>query len=163
MYAESAGPGLGSEFVVTLPLSIAARVDATSTEGRQVEAAGSRRVLVVDDNESAARVLSLLLKAYGHDVRTAHDGLAAVETAAEFLPDVVLMDIGMPKLNGNDAARRIRQQPWGRHMVLAALTGLGQDDDKARTRDAGFDHHFVKPLDVELLRQLLAECPARRP
>ena len=115
--------------------------------------------MVVDDNESAARVLSLLFKAFGNDVRPAYDGLAAVEMAAEYRPDLVLMDIGMPKLNGYDAARQIRQQPWGKQLVLAALTGWGQEEDKQRTREAGFDYHFVKPIDAEVLRRLLAELP----
>lgn len=152
--AHSAGPGEGSEFVVTLPLS--AEAEITLAETNRAAVAGRRRVLVVDDNESAARVLSLLLQALGNEVRTVHDGLHAVDAAAEFLPDLVLMDIGMPKLNGYESARRIRQHSWGKGIVLAALTGWGQDEDKARTREAGFDHHLVKPLDMEILRQLLA-------
>jgi len=154
--ARSAGPGQGSEFIVTIPLCTDALRDTLPIVANHNDDAGRKRVLVVDDNEGAARVLTLLLQALGNEVRSAHDGLSAVEIAADFLPDVVLMDIGMPKLNGYDAARRIRQQPWGKKLVLAALTGWGQDDDKARTREAGFDFHFVKPLEVEILRELLA-------
>jgi signal transduction histidine kinase len=109
--AHSAGPGQGSEFVVTLPLSTTANRHTSPTDGEHVAAAGRRRILVVNDNESAARVLGLLLKAFGNEVHTAHDGLTAVEAAAEYRPDIVFMDIGMPKLNGYDAARRIREQP----------------------------------------------------
>ena len=151
-----AGAGQGSEFVVTLPLSNPMSGDERPAESGAANTVG-RRVLVVDDNEGAARVLSLLLKAFGNDVRTAHDGLAAIEIAAEFLPDVIFMDLGMPRLNGYDAARRIREQPWGKHILLAALTGWGQEDDKVRTREAGFDHHFVKPISAESLQELLSK------
>jgi CheY-like chemotaxis protein len=91
-------------------------------------------------------------------VRTACDGTAALELAEEFRPDVLLLDIGMPKLDGFEVARRIRQQPWGRQIVLAALTGWGQEEDKRRTRAAGFDHHFVKPVEPAVLQRFLAEC-----
>ena len=155
----SSGVATGSEFAVFLPLRSAVNRDSTSNAGAGIPTAVRRRILVVDDNESAARVLSLLLKAFGNDVRLAYDGLAAVEMAAEYRPDLVLMDIGMPKLNGYDAARQIRQQPWGKQLVLAALTGWGQEEDKLRTREAGFDYHFVKPIDAEVLRRLLAELP----
>jgi CheY-like chemotaxis protein len=116
-----------------------------------------RRILVVDDNETAANVLAMLLKALGNEVRTAFDGLTAIDLAEQFRPDIVLLDIGMPKLNGYETARRIRAQPWGRDMVLAALTGWGQEEDKRRTREAGFDHHFVKPVEPDVLQKLLAE------
>jgi PAS domain S-box-containing protein len=154
--AHSAGPGQGSEFVVSLPLSDTTRGNEKPADSGAASTVG-RRVLVVDDNEGAARVLSLLLKAFGNEVRTAHDGLAAIEIAAEFLPDVILMDLGMPRLNGYDAARRIREQPWGKRILLAALTGWGQEDDKARTREAGFDYHFVKPVAAATLQELLSK------
>ena len=99
----------------------------------------------------------MLLKALGNDVRTAFDGLAGIEVAEQFRPDIVLLDIGMPKLNGYETARRIREQPWGKSIVLAAFTGWGQEEDKRRTREAGFDHHFVKPLEPIVLQKLLAE------
>ena len=141
---------------MTLPLSNRMSGDDRPAESVAANTVG-RRVLVVDDNEGAARVLSLLLKAFGNDVRTAYDGLAAIEIAAEFRPDVIFMDLGMPRLNGYDAARRIREQPWGKHIVLAALTGWGQEDDKVRTREAGFDHHFVKPISAESLQELFSK------
>jgi CheY-like chemotaxis protein len=97
-----------------------------------------------------------------HDARTANDGREAIERAEEFRPDVILLDIGMPNMNGYDACRMIRDQPWGKDMVLIAQTGWGQEDDRRRTREAGFDHHLVKPVDHRVLRQLLTEIAAER-
>ena len=116
-----------------------------------------RRILVVDDNPDSATLLAMLLTLTGHETRTAHDGLAAVEAAATFKPDVVLLDIGLPKLNGYEAARKIRQQPLGKGMVLVALTGWGQEEDRRKSREAGFDGHMVKPVELDALMQLLAE------
>ncbi len=155
--AKSEGEGRGSEFVVRLPVASG----SASAAGRPEDEApsGTRRVLVVDDNVDSAESLGQLLGLLGNEVRTAHDGETGVRAAAEFRPAVVLMDIGMPKLNGYEAARRIREQPWGRAMVLVALTGWGQDDDRRRTREAGFDHHLVKPVEVAALMRLLAGTP----
>ena len=114
--------------------------------------------MVVDDNENAAQILGMLLRALGNEVRTAYDGLSAIEMGSEFQPDAILLDIGMPKLNGYETARRIRQLSWGKRTVLAALTGLGQEEDKRRSREAGFDHHFVKPVEPWVLQRFLAEC-----
>jgi CheY-like chemotaxis protein len=111
---------------------------------------------VVDDNADAAATLATMLELMGHEVRTAHDGLEGVEAAAEFRPDMILLDIGMPKLNGYDACRRIREQPWGKDVRIAALTGWGQDEDKVRSAEAGFDHHLVKPVDPTALEGVLA-------
>jgi len=97
-----------------------------------------------------------MLSVMGHEARTAHDGLAAAELAEGFRPDVVLLDIGMPNLNGYETARRIRQQPWAKKVVLAALTGWGQEEDKRRAVEAGFDHHFTKPVDPAVLEKLLS-------
>jgi CheY-like chemotaxis protein len=97
-----------------------------------------------------------MLRLAGHDVETAHDGLEAVHAAAVFLPDVVLLDIGMPKMNGYEAARHIRQQTWGKNMALVALTGWGQEEDKRRALQAGFDHHLTKPVEPAALEKLLA-------
>ncbi len=114
-----------------------------------------RRILVVDDNLDSAESMSLLLEISGHDVRTAHDGVAAVETASSFRPEIVLLDIGLPKLNGYEAARKIRSEDWGKSMYLMALTGWGQDKDRERSKEAGFDCHLVKPIDpVELMKRL---------
>jgi CheY-like chemotaxis protein len=116
----------------------------------------SMRILVADDNADAADSLGLLLELQGNEVRTVHDGLAAVETAATFKPEVVLLDLGMPKLDGYQAARRIREQAASGDVLLIALTGWGQDQDRQRTKEAGFDVHLVKPLDMDLLQRLLA-------
>jgi CheY-like chemotaxis protein len=116
-----------------------------------------RRVLVVDDNRDAAATLAMMLSLMGHDTRTAHDGLQAVELAEAFVPDVLLLDLGLPKLNGYDACRRIREQPWGKGIFIVAVTGWGQEEDRNRSREAGFDHHLVKPVDFASLAKLLAE------
>jgi len=108
---------------------------------------------VVDDNGDSAESLAVLLQINGHETHTAHDGLEAVEAAEQLRPDVVLLDIGLPRLNGYDAARRIREQPWG--MVLVAVTGWGQEEDRHKSRDAGFDAHIVKPVDHGALMKLL--------
>ena len=156
--AHSAGPGKGSEFKIRLPiLRRAAGAPRNDDAGSQPPTA-RRRVLVVDDNENGAKVLGMLLTALGNEVRSCYDGLTAIEVASEFHPDVILLDLGMPKLNGFDTAIRIRQEPWGKDIVLAALSGWGQDDDKRRTRQAGFDYHFVKPIEPAALQRLLAEC-----
>ena len=110
----------------------------------------------MDDNKDSANSLAMMLKLMGHETRTAYDGLEAVEAAAAFRPDVVLLDIGLPKLNGYDACRRIREQPWGEGMVLIALTGWGQEEDKCRSKEAGFNFHMVKPVDPAALEKLLA-------
>ena len=110
----------------------------------------------MDDNRDAAASLAMTLELVGHDTRTAHDGLEAVEAAEKFRPDVVLLDIGLPKLNGYDACRRIREQPWGQNMVIVALTGWGQEEDRRRSKDAGFDGHLIKPVDYAALMKVLA-------
>jgi two-component system, chemotaxis family, CheB/CheR fusion protein len=155
--AHSEGQGRGSEFVVRLPLLIGQ--PKAKTPGPSVERppTTSHRILIVDDNRDAATSLAVLLRITGNETHTAHDGLEAVEVAAAFRPEVVLLDIGLPKLNGHDACRRIREQPWGKDMVLVALTGWGQDEDRRLSKDAGFDHHMVKPVDFAELMSLLAE------
>jgi PAS domain S-box-containing protein len=155
--AHSDGLNEGSEFIVRLPAVVGLLREPPPKDGSGRPAGAKRRILVVDDNENAAKVLGMLLTALGNDVRTAFDGFTAIELAESFLPEIILLDIGMPKLNGYETARRIREQPWGKNMVLAALTGWGQEEDKRRTREAGFDHHFVKPLEPATLQKLLAE------
>jgi CheY-like chemotaxis protein len=118
---------------------------------------GSRRVLVVDDNVDSAESLALLLELYGHDVRLAHDGLTALDEARASAPDVVLLDIGLPKMDGYAVARHLREEPALAHVRLIAMTGYGQEEDRRRAREAGFDHHLVKPVDLDSLRDLLAE------
>lgn len=120
------------------------------------------RVLVVDDNKDSAQTLGMMLKIMGNDVRTAHDGLEAIEQAADYRPHVILLDLGMPKLNGYDVCRRIREQDWGSDIMIIALTGWGQAEDRQRTKEAGFDHHLVKPVDVAKLNELLESSKLRR-
>jgi CheY-like chemotaxis protein len=120
-----------------------------------------KRVLVADDNEDSAETLGLLLQALGHEVRTVHDGQRAVEEAETFRPDVALLDIGMPGLDGYEAARLIRAAAWGRTVVLIALTGWGLDDDVRRAHDAGFDRHLLKPVDIAPLQEALAASVRR--
>ncbi|HJZ91164.1 MAG TPA: PAS domain S-box protein [Gemmataceae bacterium] len=160
--AHSAGRGHGSEFIVRLPLAPTDEIEPLTESppgmGATQSASDSpRRVLVVDDNRDAADSLSDLVGMLGHEVRTVHDGLAAIAVARAFRPQVVLMDIGMPKLNGYEAARHIRAEPWGRDVVLAAVTGWGQEADRQRSREAGFDHHLVKPVEPAAVRQVLAD------
>jgi len=159
--AHSDGHGLGSTFVVRLPvvLSLAQPHRADEAEAGAKPAA-RRRILVVDDNRDAAISLAMMLKIMGNDTQTAHDGLEAIDVAAAFRPDVILLDIGMPKLNGYDACRRIRQQPWGQSIVLVACTGWGQAEDKHMAQDAGFNSHLTKPIDPADLGKLLAELQA---
>jgi CheY-like chemotaxis protein len=124
--------------------------------------ANRRRILVVDDNTDAAASLSELLELTGHVVHTVHDGPAALEAAMRLKPDAVLLDIGLPGMSGYDIAREIRGQPWGRDVLLVALTGWGQAKDRIRSREAGFDRHLVKPIDFAELEELLA-APRERP
>lgn len=123
---------------------------------------GRRRVLIADDNADAAESLAMLLTLMGNEVRTAADGLEAVATAEAFRPDVAVLDIGMPRLDGNGVARRIRAEHWGKRVTLIALTGWGQDEDRRRTAEAGFDLHLTKPVDPSSLESLLDELAARR-
>jgi CheY-like chemotaxis protein len=114
------------------------------------------RVLVVEDNRDAAESMRVLLQLFGHQADVAFDGLQAIEKASEFRPAIILLDISLPKLDGYDTALRLRQQPWGKHIVLVALTGWGQEEDKRRTKAAGFDLHLVKPVDLKLLQEILS-------
>jgi len=161
--ARSDGPGKGSEFIVRLPMAAAVPAAVPSAFPAERPPGPERRVLVVDDNRDAAESLAILLEIVGHEVRTAHDGEAGVAAAAEFRPDVILMDIGMPRLNGYEAARRIRAESGGGVPFLVALTGWGADDDRRRTRAAGFDRHLVKPVDLDALKRMIAELPIESP
>jgi PAS domain S-box-containing protein len=155
--AYSGGHGKGSEFVLRLPtVNAAAKELRPETEGVAAEPARPRRILVVDDNRDAAISLSMLLRIMGNEVHAVHDGLAAVEAALEFRPDMILLDIGLPKLNGYEAARRIRMEQGGRDIVMVAVTGWGQEEDRNRSKDAGFNHHMTKPVEFDALQKLLA-------
>ena len=136
-------------------------VDAKSLTAPPIDGTPNRfKILVVDDNHDSALSLAMMLSIMGHETRTAHDGESAVTTAEMFLPDVVLLDIGLPKLNGYEVARHIRAEPWGKAVILVAMTGWGQAEDKRRAFEAGFDHHFTKPLDLEVLDAFLADALA---
>ncbi len=157
--AHSAGPGTGSEFVVRLPaLSTEPQAPRLTRDDRGArEEVRRRRVLVVDDNADAANSLArLLTRLYGQDVRVSNDGASALEAAEEFRPEVVLLDIGMPEMDGYEVARRLRSRPGFEQTLLVALTGWGQQSDRRRSAEAGFDRHLVKPVDPELLEDLLA-------
>ncbi len=149
--------GQGSEFVVRLPVVLTAEPQPPSPPTEKAKPTGpSLRVLVVDDNVDTAESLEMLLRESGHDVRTAHDGPAALEAARDYRPNVVLLDIGLPELDGYEVAKRMRQQPVLQNVVLVAMTGYGQESDRQRSREAGFDHHLVKPADFEQLQEILA-------
>lgn len=154
---KSEGAGRGSEFVVTLPVvALPASVGQGAGVGVTPPTLTKQRILVADDSMDAVTSLAILLRVMGNEVITASDGLAAVEMAERFAPAVILLDIGMPVLNGLEACRRIRQQPGGKHATIVALTGWGQDEDRRLTTEAGFDHHLVKPVDPGVLARLLA-------
>jgi len=155
--AHSEGPGAGSAFVIRLPISDEAQLTGAGTRGGAVlSAASSLRILIVDDNRDAADGLAILLHNDGNETRTAYDGLEALQVAEDFRPDVVLLDIGMPKADGREVARRLRREPWGARTCVIAVTGWSNETDRARSREAGFDHHLVKPLDTAELTRLLA-------
>jgi two-component system CheB/CheR fusion protein len=155
--ASSEGAGRGSRFAVRIPIATDAAGDAAGEQAAapRAEGAVARRVLVVDDNCDASSSLAAMLRLMGHDARTAVDGVEALTTAAAFRPDLVLLDIGMPRMNGYEVCRRIRLEPWGTKMRLVAVTGWGQEEDKRRAHDAGFDHHLTKPVDPAALARLL--------
>jgi PAS domain S-box-containing protein len=153
--AHSAGPGQGSEFVVHLPRRALRVSQPPQNTGAPSTAGVRRRVLIADDNRDAAESLAILLQMDGHEVTVAHDGLQALSAARAMPPQVVLLDIGMPKMDGYQVARALRQSAEGRRMTLIAMTGWGQESDKARAREAGFTHHFTKPVEPGLILALL--------
>jgi CheY-like chemotaxis protein len=158
--ARSAGPGQGSAFVVRLPAAEGAGEEVKPPADGPAPPAARRRVLIVDDNRDGAATLGRMMALLGHDTRTAHDGLEALELAEAFRPEVVLLDIGLPKLNGYDVCRRLRARPWGRGALVVAVTGFGQEADRRRAQEAGFDQHLVKPVSFAGLETLLAGWPA---
>jgi signal transduction histidine kinase/ActR/RegA family two-component response regulator len=157
--AHSAGLGRGTEMVVRLPVPpgpVAEEAPAApAVRSPQAGAAGAFRILIVDDNEDSAESLAVLMELAGHEVRTAFEGLSALEEARTFRPGVVLLDIGLPNLDGYEVARRLCQEPGRDRMLLLAMTGYSQEEDRRRSREAGFDHHLVKPVDLDKLRGLL--------
>jgi CheY-like chemotaxis protein/nitrogen-specific signal transduction histidine kinase len=160
---RSAGPGQGSEFVVRLPVAAAAPTvrEPPPAEAEKPRVAGCR-VVVADDNRDAADTLAMMVRLMGHEARIARDGEEAVGAVEAFRPDAVLLDIGMPRLNGYEAVRRIRAQPWGKDILLVAVTGWGQEEDRRRSQEAGFDHHLTKPASPAALEKLLGSVAPRK-
>jgi CheY-like chemotaxis protein/two-component sensor histidine kinase len=177
--AHSGGPGQGTEMMVRLPMSAEDQMPARPQETKRPAAAPttgeaaaapttgaaaatmttpSRRVLIVDDNKDAADSMALLVETAGHSARTAYDGHQALDLASAFAPDVLLLDLGVPGLNGFEIARRIRRQPWGKTVALIAVTGWGQEQDRRRTAEAGFDAHLIKPVGHADLLSALRAC-----
>jgi PAS domain S-box-containing protein len=158
--AHSDGYGKGSEFVVRLPVVLSLAGEQPPDDAGPARPSARRRILVADDNRDSATSLAMMLQVMGNETRTAFDGLEALDVAAAFRPDVILLDIGMPRLNGYDACRRIREQPWGKDLVLVAVTGWGQDEDRRRSQESGFNSHLVKPVEPADLEKLLAGLQA---
>jgi signal transduction histidine kinase/DNA-binding response OmpR family regulator len=161
--ARSEGLGRGSEFVVRLPALDAEPQAVQPAAIEEPASARPSRILVVDDNVDSAMSLAMLLRSMGHTTQEANDGATAIETAARFAPDLVLLDIGLPDMNGYEVCRRLRAEPWGRNLVIVALTGRGQDEDRHKSHDAGFDHHVIKPVAYATLMELLSDLPGNDP
>jgi signal transduction histidine kinase len=162
--AQSDGPGRGTEITVRLPLASAmtATNGAAAADPPMLPAMPQRRILIADDNRDAANALSMRLRMAGHEVRVVHDGVEALAVADAFLPELVLLDLGMPRMDGYEAARRMRDRPWRRRSTLIAVTGWGQQDDRDRSTAAGFDRHLVKPIgETDLLGVLQETTPGR--
>jgi CheY-like chemotaxis protein/two-component sensor histidine kinase len=161
--ARSAGLELGSEFLVYFPSALVAGPAAGGTPVVESATLAPRalRVLVADDNRDSAESLGMLLELSGHEVHLAHDGIEALSIAGKKLPDVVLLDIGMPGMDGYEVAASIRREAWGSGMELIAITGWGQEEAKRKARSAGFDHHLTKPMDSAVLESILAKSARR--
>jgi CheY-like chemotaxis protein len=161
----SSAVGQGSEFVVRLPVVSPHQSQVSSPPIETAQPTGrSLRVLVVDDNVDTVTTLAMLVKESGHDVRTVYDGSSVLEAALDYRPNVVLLDIGLPGLNGFEVAKQLRRQPALQNAVLVAMTGYGRESDRQRSQEAGFDHHLVKPGDFGKVLQILAtvsEVPSR--
>jgi signal transduction histidine kinase len=154
--AHSEGAERGSEFSVRLPLALRPSHEAAPLGDQESELPSRRRVLVVDDNRDAAEMLAAMLGVWGQETRVAYDGMDALAIAGAFQPDIVLLDIGLPNVDGYEIGRRMRTEPWGQRALLVAVTGWGQESDLERSRRAGFDRHLVKPVVPRLLRELIA-------
>ena len=160
--ARSEGEGLGSEFVVRLPAASKSPVAPSPKPAAKSTKMESRRVLIVDDNRDSADSLAMLLQITGNQTFQAHDGVEAVEAIRQHRPEVVLLDIGLPRLDGLEVCRQVREQPWGKDIIILALTGWGQEDDRRKSEEAGFDGHLVKPVDYDKLLELLEELSSSR-
>ena len=159
---SSAGLGKGTEFVFRIP-ELKTGFTFSDTSPSEVDPAQVKRlrILVVDDNVDSAESLNILMTLEGHEAEMVHDGINAMKKAEEFRPDVILLDIGLPGMNGYEVARQIRKQSWGEKMALIALTGWGQNEDRERSKEAGFDTHLVKPIEHRVLNLLLEEISLR--
>jgi PAS domain S-box-containing protein len=157
--ARSAGGAKGTEFLIHLPTTAAAPAERARTPERRADLSFSRRVLIADDNHDAAVSLSMLLQSLGHETRVVHDGIEALEEAELFHPEVVLLDIGMPRLDGYQTARRIASRPWAAGAQIVAVTGWGQEADRERAKEAGFHRHLVKPADLDALLEVMSRVP----
>jgi PAS domain S-box-containing protein len=160
VHASSEGPGKGAEFTVRLPALIGEPRTKTSQVPESSGPAIQRRVLIVDDNRDAADALAMLLRQTGHETFVAYDGAAALAAAETHRPDIILLDIGLPGMSGHDVCRQVRQEPWGRDIRMIALTGWGQEEDRRKSADAGFDGHLVKPVDIAAVLQQFPRAPA---
>ena len=157
--ARSAGRGQGTEFLIRLPTTAAAPAEPARPPERHSDLSVSRRVLIADDNHDAAVSLSMLLQSLGHDTRVVHDGIEALEEAELFRPEVVLLDIGMPRLDGYETARRMARRPWAAATQIVAVTGWSQEADRERAKEAGFHRHLVKPADLDALLEVMSSAP----
>jgi PAS domain S-box-containing protein len=158
--AHSDGPGTGSQFIVHLPVVITRPLSdwpPVNGESEEASSAPKCRILIVDDNTLSSKSTAMLLQLMGHEVATACDGFEGIEVAGTFRPEVVLLDIGLPKLDGYETARRIREQPWGKGILLIAVTGYGQDEDRRRSLEAGFNCHMIKPVNLMELEKTLTD------
>jgi PAS domain S-box-containing protein len=163
VHALSGGPGLGSEFVVRLPALAPSEAQRPLGRIQMIQpddAQAGRRVLIVEDNRDSAETLALAVRSWGHQAQLAHDGVSALVVSKEFRPDVVLIDVGLPKMNGYELARQLRKLPGFNSVLLVAVTGYGAEEDRERSHEAGIDHHFAKPVDLDLVQKLL--CAEQR-
>jgi CheY-like chemotaxis protein len=164
LIAKSEGLGKGSNFQITLPLAPVQEESVSAEElAPDSNKRGTVRALLVDDNVDAASSLSLLLQLAGHDICIAHDGPEALKLASDFKPDIVLLDIGLPGMGGYEVARRLRRMPELGHPVLVAVTGWGAPEDRQRSKEAGFDEHLTKPVDISTIELILTTLPSRQP
>ena len=158
--AHSDGPGKGSEFVVRLPVVItqpSPGLHPANNDREEAPSAAKCRILIVDDNSLSSKSTAMLLRLMGHEIATAFNGVEGIEVARTFRPDVILLDIGLPKLDGYEVAQRIREQPWGKSTLLIAVTGYGQEEDRRRSLEAGFDYHMIKPVNLAELEKTLTD------
>jgi CheY-like chemotaxis protein len=164
--AHSDGIGKGATFTVRLPIAELSQSERSSKSPHSADASGSpalkRRILVADDNRDVVESFQIMLRILGHEVQTALDGLEAIEKAEQFRPDVIILDVGMPMLDGYETASRIRQRPWSRDVVLIAVTGWGNEKDKLKSAAAGFNVHLVKPVDATTILEALDQMDQSR-